>query len=83
MNTTLANTDAYGGMPHNYYLYGNPRDRGRVQWIAWDHDLAFGGFGGAGAQGPAGGPQGGAPVGAPQGELDRTRSVRFECVRVP
>jgi hypothetical protein len=67
MNTTLANTDAYGGMPHNYYLYGNPRDRGRIQWIAWDHDLAFGGFGGGGAQGPAGGPQGGAPAGAPQG----------------
>ena len=60
INTTLANTDAYGGMPHNYYLYGNPRDRDRVQWIAWDHDLAFGGFGGGGAQGPAGGPQGGA-----------------------
>jgi len=64
MNTTLANGDAYGGMAHNYYLYGNPRDQDRVHWIAWDHDLAFGGFGGGfqvvgGPQGPVGGPQGG------------------------
>jgi hypothetical protein len=64
MNTTIANTDAYGGMPHNYYVYANPRDRGRIQWVAWDHDLSFGGFGGGGQQGQAGAPQQGAP---PQG----------------
>ncbi|WP_434425893.1 CotH kinase family protein [Nannocystis pusilla] len=39
----------YGRMPHNYYLYGDPVDGGRFQWIPWDHTFAFSsgqGFGG-------------------------------------
>ncbi|MDO8795794.1 MAG: CotH kinase family protein [Vicinamibacterales bacterium] len=47
LNTIVANTDAYGGLSaHNYYLYGSPRHRDRLFWIAWDHDLAMGSMGG-------------------------------------
>lgn len=51
LNTIVGNFDAYGGLSaHNYYLYGSPRHRDRLFWIAWDHDLALsgGGIGGGG-----------------------------------
>ncbi|MEQ1758819.1 MAG: CotH kinase family protein [Vicinamibacterales bacterium] len=57
LNTIIGNFDAYGGLSaHNYYLYGSPRHRDRLFWMAWDHDLAFSGntLGGANA-GPGGG----------------------------
>ncbi|MEQ1574117.1 MAG: CotH kinase family protein, partial [Vicinamibacterales bacterium] len=42
LNTIVGNNDAYGGLSaHNYYLYGSPRHRDRLFWIAWDHDLAM------------------------------------------
>jgi spore coat protein H len=41
-NAVLANWDTYGAIAHNYYLYGVPRDGGRLRWIPWDHDLALG-----------------------------------------
>jgi spore coat protein H len=67
MNTLIANGDTYGGLPHNYYLYGNPADRGRIRWIAWDHDLSFGAFGGGGGnQGGAAPPGGFGPAGPGQ-----------------
>jgi spore coat protein H len=45
MNTVIGNGDSYGGLaPHNYYLYGDPLQRDRLQWIPWDLDLAFGGM---------------------------------------
>jgi hypothetical protein len=52
LNTLVGNNDAYGGLSaHNYYLYGSPRQRDRLFWIPWDHDLAIpsatGGIGGA------------------------------------
>lgn len=66
LNTMVGNNDAYGGLSaHNYYLYGSPRHRDRLFWIAWDHDLSLSGtsFGGGGAQGgdiaPGGGGRGG------------------------
>ncbi len=44
LNTLMGNDDTYGGRaPHNYYLYANPRQRDRLQWIPWDLDRAFGG----------------------------------------
>jgi spore coat protein CotH len=44
LNTLVGNFDAYGGLSaHNYYLYGSPRHRDRLFWIAWDHDLALSG----------------------------------------
>ena len=49
VNTAVQNWDAYGGMAHNYYLYGDPGQKGRLRWIPWDHNLALGaGFGGGG-----------------------------------
>src|SRR6185436_9937825 len=67
LNTLVGNNDAYGGLSaHNYYLYGSPRQRDRLFWIPWDHDLAIpsttggigggvggGGFGGGGVGGGA------------------------------
>ena len=44
VNTLVGNRDTYGGQaPHNYYLYADPRQRDRLQWIPWDLDRAFGG----------------------------------------
>jgi spore coat protein CotH len=35
-------TDTHGfGAPHNYYLYGDPGDGGRLKWLPWDNDSAF------------------------------------------
>jgi spore coat protein H len=61
-NTAIENWDAYGGLPHNYYIYGSPLDRDRLHWIPWDHDLALGA---GGAAGPMAGP--GADFVAPAG----------------
>lgn len=63
LNTIIGNFDTYGGLSaHNYYLYGSPRHRDRLFWMAWDHDLAMngGGLGGAmgGGVGTPGGPAG-------------------------
>lgn len=47
LSTIVGNNDTYGGLSaHNYYLYGSPRHRDRLFWIAWDHDLAMSGTGG-------------------------------------
>ncbi len=55
VNTVIVNWDTYGRMAHNYYLYGDPGDGGRLQWIPWDNNMAFmtgmGGMGGIGADG--------------------------------
>jgi len=71
VNTAIDNWDTYGAMAHNYYLYGNPGQGGRLQWLPWDNNMAFGvnpmgpggGRGGFGPP-PGFGPRGGAP---PQG----------------
>lgn len=55
LNTVVEDWDVYGQMAHNYYMYADPSDGGRFQWIPWDHTFAFsgsvgggvGGFGGA------------------------------------
>jgi hypothetical protein len=36
VNQTIQNWDTYGSMTHNYYLYGDPDDNGRLLWIPWD-----------------------------------------------
>jgi spore coat protein H len=58
VNTVVQNWDAYGVFAHNYYLYGDPGQQGRLRWIPWDHNFALGagvgGFGG-GAFGMFGG----------------------------
>ncbi len=46
LNAVVQDWDAYGRMAHNYYLYADPNDGGRFQWIPWDHSFAFTGAGG-------------------------------------
>jgi spore coat protein H len=41
INTVAGNWDAYGQMAHNYYLYADPANGGRLTWIPWDHDLSL------------------------------------------
>lgn len=61
VNTALLNWDSYGTMSHNYYLYGDPAQKGRLRWIPWDHNFAlgaspaFGGMGGFRGGPPPGG----------------------------
>ncbi|MBU2018913.1 MAG: CotH kinase family protein [Bacteroidetes bacterium] len=40
VNNTIQNWDTYGRMPHNYYLYNDPKD-GLLKWIVWDNNEAF------------------------------------------
>jgi spore coat protein H len=42
-NSVMANSDTYGALAHNYYLYGVPGEGGRLHWIPWDHDLSLSG----------------------------------------
>ena len=78
VNTAIENWDAYGAMPHNYYLYADPGTSGRLRWIPWDHNMAFGFGRGRGlfvAAPPPGGalanapPPGGFPAPPPGGAL--------------
>jgi spore coat protein H len=40
-NTVIENWDTYGLMRHNYYVYGDPGDDGRLTWIPWDNNEAL------------------------------------------
>ena len=62
VNTAIDNWDTYGAMAHNYYLYGDPRQKGRLQWIPWDNNMAFGINPMAGPPGRIGGPGRGFPA---------------------
>lgn len=42
VNQVVDNWDAYGRFAHNYYLYADPGRNGRLAWIPWDHNYAFG-----------------------------------------
>jgi spore coat protein H len=47
ISRAIGHWDGYGIMAHNYYLYGDPSDGGRLAWISWDHNLSWqpgGGF---------------------------------------
>jgi spore coat protein CotH len=67
VNTVIQNWDAYGAMAHNYYLYGDPAQKGRLRWIPWDNNFALG----AGFAFPVGARPGGpgGPGGPPPGQL--------------
>ncbi len=41
VNSAMQNWDAYGRMTHNYYIYADPGQAGRLVWIPWDHNEAF------------------------------------------
>jgi len=63
VNTVIQDWDSYGNMAHNYYLYGDPKEGGRLRWIPWDHNLSLGGAGGMGDMLGGGDPVGGGAVG--------------------
>lgn len=37
----MQNWDAYGVMPHNYFLYADPALGGRLRWLPWDFNEAL------------------------------------------
>ncbi len=41
LNNLIQNWDAYGLAPHNYFLYGDPADGGKLAWIPWDFNEGF------------------------------------------
>jgi hypothetical protein len=67
VNTVIQNWDVYGAMPHNYYLYGDPRKNGVLRWIPWDNNEALGRSGGPGPG--RGGARGGQPPGGGGGDF--------------
>jgi hypothetical protein len=40
-NIVIQNWDTYGAMPHNYYLYANADNGGRLEWLPWDNNEAL------------------------------------------
>lgn len=41
LNQAMVNWDSYGTMPHNYYIYADPSDGGRLVWFPWDLNEAL------------------------------------------
>ncbi len=41
VSNLLGNWDSYGNMTHNYYLYGDPAQAGRLVWVPWDFNLTY------------------------------------------
>jgi spore coat protein CotH len=40
-NTVMQNWDTYGVMTHNYFLYSNPANENKFEWIPWDSNEAL------------------------------------------
>jgi spore coat protein H len=41
VNNLIGNWDSYGLMTHNYYLYADPAQDGRLVWVPWDLNLSY------------------------------------------
>lgn len=41
VNTVIENEDAYGRTAHNYFLYADSKERGRLKWIPGDNSQAL------------------------------------------
>ena len=41
LDALIGNWDNYGQMTHNYYLYGDPAQEGRLVWVAWDFNESW------------------------------------------
>jgi spore coat protein CotH len=54
MANLMVHWDTYGSMTHNYYLYTDPGDDGRMHWITWDHNMVMMNMGGGGGGGGGG-----------------------------
>lgn len=53
LSTLFQHWDTYGRMPHNYYLYDDPKSQ-RFHWISWDHNFVLGAAVGGGRGFPGG-----------------------------
>lgn len=40
-SNVIVSWDCYGMIAHNYYLYGDPGDGGRLTWVPWDHNMSL------------------------------------------
>jgi hypothetical protein len=71
VNQVVDNWDAYGRFAHNYYLYADSGRNGRLVWVPWDNNYAFGlipfvaNRAGMAQRGAAPAPQGPVPAGVP------------------
>ncbi len=50
INQSIVNWDSYGRMTHNYYVYADPSDSGRLVWFPWDLNESMLTGGGPGSQ---------------------------------
>jgi spore coat protein H len=41
VSNLIGGWDGYGNMTHNYYLYADPSQGGRLVWVPWDFNLTF------------------------------------------
>ena len=41
VNQVMVNWDSYGLMDHNYYVYGDPSNGGKLVWFPWDLNEAM------------------------------------------
>lgn len=41
INQAMVNWDSYGTMTHNYYVYQDPGNDGKLHWFPWDLNEAF------------------------------------------
>ncbi|MFT5681423.1 MAG: spore coat protein H [Myxococcota bacterium] len=41
VNNLIGNWDTYGLMTHNFYLYADPAQDGRLVWVPWDLNLSY------------------------------------------
>lgn len=42
LNNLMENWNSYGNMTHNYYLYGDPAQDGRLVWVPWNFNMSYG-----------------------------------------
>ncbi len=41
VSNLIGSWDGYGNMTHNYYLYADPNQGGRLVWVPWDFNLTY------------------------------------------
>lgn len=75
LNDLLDNQDSFSGQGRNFYLYYNPETK-QFTMLAWDFNLAFGGFGGGGNRDSNNSFQGPGDMQAPGRDFNRSFQPR-------
>ncbi len=81
LNDLLDNQDSFSGQGRNFYLYYNPETK-QFTMLAWDFNLAFGGFGGGGNRDSNNSFQGPGDMQAPGRDFNRSFQPR-EGMQMP